>query len=204
MVSPYHAITAGHNLRLPLTSMLKYGITSNRPVSVKFSLAKNGEEEPFPTEVEDFIVHEKWFSDESPDFDYAAIRLNTPLGKLHGHGSLRALTDEDLLRETVTITGYPVIRTLRHPKMFTMSGSISHTSSHRLFYTVDTSGGQSGSGIWGQEKDNVLCFGVHTNGFREEKGFNSGVRVTEDVIHQFEKWVTFMGDSSSEDSEKRH
>lgn len=133
MVGPYHVITAGHDIKPPETAFVEHKITSSRPVSVRFSLARNMNLSPFPVEVRNYMVHPRWFSEESPHYDYATLKLEEPVGDISGHASLQSFDDQDLLSSVVNITGYPVDRARTPPLMFTMGGSIEKTTPHRLY-----------------------------------------------------------------------
>lgn len=110
------------------------------------------------------------------------VSLDTAVGNKIGHASFQALSEDTLRSAEVNITGYPAEKMLRGvPQMYTMSGPIDVVKSRNFFYHIDTSGGQSGSGIWIDEKGKIICCGIHTSGGHE---YNSAVRVTEDVVSQ--------------------
>jgi glutamyl endopeptidase len=75
------------------------------------------------------------------------------------------------------------------PQIYTMSGPIDVVKSHNLFYGIDTSGGQSGSGLWIDKGEKVICCGIHTTGSDK---YNSAVRVTDEVVNQVKLWITNM------------
>ncbi len=69
-------------------------------------------------------------------------------------------------------------------------GPIASSTSYRLSYQIDTSGGQSGSGIY--YKDNAskrYVFGVHTNGTSSPTGYNSGTRLDSKKFNDLKSWI---------------
>jgi glutamyl endopeptidase len=68
--------------------------------------------------------------------------------------------------------------------MWTMSGSVSTSGSYRLCYTIDTAGGQSGSGI--ADGGGVYVRGVHTTGSPSQ---NCGTRLTSSVYNTLQNWI---------------
>lgn len=106
------------------------------------------------------------------NFDFSLVGLEADIGSYTGWSSLRVLSDVQLDGKPVNVTGYPAQKTVwdillgRHTeRLYTMEGPIVASEKHRIFYDIDTSGGQSGSGVWYMdEEDLVSCVGVHTMG----------------------------------------
>lgn len=198
MVSPRYAITAGHNFYLPENIAVSNNILNRRAEEVSFSVAFHEGRTPFPVSVSKFMIHEKWVSDEAANFDYALIKLADPIGEKTGHASLRVLDPEKLRALEINVTGYPGDRFVRgKAQMYTMSGRIKHLSERKFFYEIDTSGGQSGSGVWSLIEnsnkstvdDDLICCGVHTTG---APNANGAIRVTDDLLANIEKWIRYF------------
>jgi V8-like Glu-specific endopeptidase len=101
-------------------------------------------------------------------------------------------------RELVTIAGYPGDRPIG--TMWRHSERLDGWTARRLFYTVHTCPGHSGSPIWrsGGHRAGPAVIGVHTSGIVDEQGraygcsrgtvlappgmHNSGIRITPEII----------------------
>jgi V8-like Glu-specific endopeptidase len=85
------------------------------------------------------------------------------------------------------ISGYP----LQPPagaeahRQYFHARSLSSSERGLLRYSIDTSGGQSGSPIWIEVDGTRIAVGIHTSG---DVGTNSGVRITEDVFRDMRQW----------------
>ena len=72
-----------------------------------------------------------------------------------------------------------------------MSGRAVKVDDGRLFYNIDTSPGQSGSGVWAEdddEKGKYLCVAVHTYGGNKMTG-NSGTLINEEKLVKINTWL---------------
>lgn len=196
MITPHHFITAGHNLRIPEAMAAQCHISDLSPISVNFFPGYHEGQQMISVQVNSYFVHKKWAEDEAPGYDYGLVSLDTAIGNKIGHASFQALSEDTLRSAEVNITGYPAEKMLRGvPQMYTMAGLIDVVKSRNFFYNIDTSGGQSGSGIWIDEKGKVICCGIHTTGGHE---YNSAVRVTEEVVDQVKAWITNMYEGEDE------
>lgn len=115
--------------------------------------------------------------------------LENPIGERAGHASLTVLEEEKLMEGVVTITGYPGDKVGEYPQMHTMTGPVKAATSHQIFYDVDTSPGQSGSGVWRREDQDIQVVGIH--GYGGDR-YNSGVRITDEVVKQVKEWIKRM------------
>jgi glutamyl endopeptidase len=72
--------------------------------------------------------------------------------------------------------------------MYTMTGPIASVRKKKFYYQIDTSGGQSGAGVWVANKEEIVeCFGVHVTGSKYEG--NGAVRMTTDNFNLIEYWI---------------
>ncbi|MCU0837933.1 MAG: trypsin-like serine protease [Rhodospirillales bacterium] len=140
---------------------------------------------------------------ESPQrvlFDWAVIILPHPFPELRRFVPLHAATDQQLANlaafKRVTVAGYPSDRPLG--TMWRHSEQVRKVTRQRLFYTVDTCPGHSGSAILVTTARGWRVIGVHTAGLLDERGqtfgcrrgtilapagsLNSGIRLTPDII----------------------
>jgi V8-like Glu-specific endopeptidase len=138
----------------------------------------------------------------NPDFDYGIIILPRPFPGITQFMALLPLSDSRLEKlkhnNLITIAGYPGDRPIgtlwRHTERLTRA------TPRRLFYTVNTCPGHSGSPVWFfcPRKRRLFILGVHTSGILDEQGrpygclpdtvlappgmVNSGVRVTPELV----------------------
>lgn len=132
--------------------------------------------------------------------DYGLVILKGPFRGIGRFLPVRAVPNEAWRglksRTRLTVAGYPgdrPIGTLWHH-----SEALKRLSPERLFYTVDTCPGHSGSPVWAELPGGPALVGVHTSGILDEQGkpygcapgtvlappgmLNSGVRLTPSVI----------------------
>jgi V8-like Glu-specific endopeptidase len=111
--------------------------------------------------------------------DIALIILEQETAKSFFHKNLTSvelvtdfskLTPDLLEKLFFNITGYPGKR-IAH----TMDGKVTRGRvSNTIHYEIDTTRGQSGSGIWFENKGKVYCVGVHTSFGKRGENFNIG------------------------------
>lgn len=190
MVSPHYFMTAGHNLRLTDRTAVKLGIKkTSRPINIKFSLCSHENKTKYPSTIIGYAFHDEWGEKESQYYDYALVKLADPVGEKAGHASLKVLEEEAFFEAKVNVTGYPGDKVREYPQMYTMEGPIKAVTEHQIFYDVDTSPGQSGSGVWRREDKDIQVVGVHGYG---GDLYNSGVRITYEVVEQVKEWIKRM------------
>jgi len=134
-------------------------------------------------------------NDEEEAYDFAVIKLEENIGKQAGWASLGVVDSETLKNITVNITGYPGQKgfmdvLLRRPtyEMYTMSGPIVSVKGHKIYYSIDTSGGQSGAGVWVMnENDEPQCIAIHTTGSKLEG--NGGIRINDANFNLINEWI---------------
>ncbi|WP_238989632.1 trypsin-like serine peptidase [Staphylococcus sp. MI 10-1553] len=120
-------------------------------------------------------------------YDLAAIKLDTNLGSLTG--SL-GITSTIALGDKIATAGYPDDKTDRTNSndlkyyMWRSTGKIINLDKYRVYYDADTSGGQSGSGVWDVKSNKLVA--IHTNG---GKTFNFGTRITPQYLDYIKYWI---------------
>jgi V8-like Glu-specific endopeptidase len=134
------------------------------------------------------------------EHDYGLVVLPRPFPRIMRFMPLRALSTPEVERlrhrALITIAGYPADRPIG--TMWRHTERLKRVTPRRLFYTVDTCPGHSGSPIWYQAANGPNILGVHTSGMLDEQGrsfgcspgtvlappgmFNSGVRITREVL----------------------
>jgi glutamyl endopeptidase len=166
LISPKHVLTAGHCVADGYGSWYS---------SLNFTVAQNGSYKPWGSENwSRAITTGAWFNDRNFNYDYGMIVLaDAPHGGNAGWGVYSGGTHR--------ITGYPGDKAFG--TMWTHSGTTSTSGSYRLCYTIDTAGGQSGSGI---ADTSFYVRGIHTTGSSTQ---NCGTRLTSGVYNTLKNWI---------------
>lgn len=146
-----------------------------------------------------FYVHPKYRADEDSGYDIGLGKVETPvpLGEILGYASLQMYSLHDLHSMKVNVSGYPGAKKFteilfRNPSydMYTMEGLIRSVEEHRISYDLDTSGGQSGAGVWIQNDPTkpVECSAIHTTG--DKINGNGAVRINKENSMVLKDWLT--------------
>lgn len=186
-IGPHTLITAGH-----CVYMHDHG---GFPQSIEVYPALDGTKRPFPMVVSTNLKSvEGWTKKRNSDFDYGAIVLDKDQA---GIGTFAfAAVDETLLKSAnLNISGYPADRDSATRQYF-HARRVIRVSDRRIYYHIDTFGGQSGSCGWisvdaatakklGATQTRIAV-AIHTAG---SVLANYGTRITGDVVTNFRKWL---------------
>lgn len=189
LVGPRTLLTAGHCV----FSNTFFGGWADR---IEIRAGRNGDEEPFAVvQSRRFSSVDRWVHSEDPDFDIGAIHLEEPLGDEVGWFAVGALPTDQLESFLVNISGYPGDRGNGREQYF-HANRILRVTERRLFYDVDTFGGQSGAPVWIYEDEGAppLAVGIHaygTGGTPTSFGItaNSAPRIIPEVLEQIKQWI---------------
>jgi len=124
-----------------------------------------------------------WANDGNPEYDYGAIILSTDLGAQTGWFGIGAYTDATLNGSTVNISGYPGDKP--GGTQWYHSDAVSSVGPRKVFYVVDSAGGQSGSAVY--RVDNGARYGVAVHAYGGSTS-NSGTRITQEVFNNLVAW----------------
>lgn len=143
-----------------------------------------------------FSTVDRWEDARDPDFDIGAIHLDEPVGETVGWFGVGALTDDALLKSLVNVSGYPA-----SPgggvQQWWAKNRIGAVTPRRIFYDVDTSGGQSGGPVYIYERESMadpIVVGIHAYGVGGTPNeikleVNSAPRIIPEVVEQIRNWV---------------
>jgi V8-like Glu-specific endopeptidase len=142
-----------------------------------------------------FSTTDRWLEAQDPDFDYAAIHLDDDLGSAAGHFGIGVLPDSELQNRLVNISGYPLSPGQGKSQYF-HANRVKALTARRLFYDIDTLGGQSGSPVWAylDDTNDPIVVGIHAYGVGGvPTGLNvvanSGPRILPEVMDVIRQWI---------------
>jgi glutamyl endopeptidase len=189
LVGPRTLLTAGHCVH----STQFFGGWASR---VQVMPGRNGADTPFGSaESRRFSSVDAWVEREDPDFDIGCIHLDEPVGDGVGWFAVGALSAEQLEGFLVNVSGYPGDRGAGTEQYFHRN-RILRVTERRIFYDVDTFGGQSGAPAWihQAEGEPPLAVGIHAygvGGTPTSLGIeaNSAPRIIPEVFDQIQAWI---------------
>ena len=124
-----------------------------------------------------------WTSNTDPNFDYGCIILpNASLGNAVGWFGFASLTNASLTNLLVNNSGYPGDKPAG--TQWFNAGRVSTTTARKIYYMLDTYGGQSGSPTWRTLNGQRHAVGIHAYGGCP----NSATRITSDVFNNMNAW----------------
>ncbi len=154
LTGPKAAGTCGH----ALYGSQKGGWATN----VVIIAAKDGSAEPYGVvSATNIHVGADWYASEKIDDDWGMVELSSELGSSIGYYGM-AVKGSSQVGKNATITGYPkeVQGMTDNTRMWTHTGNVTKYSNKIYEYTIDATGGNSGSAIC----DGRYVIGVHGSG----------------------------------------
>ena len=188
LAGPRTVVTAGH--------CVHHSALAGWADTIQVSAGQDRSDRPFGTiTASRFSSVDRWVSNADPDFDVGCIHLDESLGDTVGWFSTASLPPSQLEAHRINISGYPSDRGAGTEQYF-HANRILHVSDRRVFYDVDTFGGQSGSPVWIHEEDEAppLVVAIHaygTGGTPFDLGItaNSAPRIIPEVYDLIESWI---------------
>ena len=150
---------------------------------------RNGDCEPYGRFVaKDYYSLEKWILSGDENFDVGAIILEEDVGLELGYFSFGYYPDDFLRSQLINISGYPA--SVYGEEQMHHANRVCEVKKHKIYYDVDTEGGQSGSPVWFYPDPDMkpVVVGVHSNGAGFSLNSNSGVRITPAIAQNISEW----------------
>lgn len=124
-----------------------------------------------------------WTSGGSEEHDYGAIIIPTDLGATTGTFGFGVYDDATLLAGVGNIAGYPGDKPAG--TLWYASRTIASVAARKVYYDIDTAGGQSGSAVYRIVNGNRYAVAVHAYGGSVT---NSGTRIVQAVYDNMVAW----------------
>jgi V8-like Glu-specific endopeptidase len=168
--------------------------------SIEVSPGRSGAKFPFGTvKTRRVSSVDRWVEAEDADFDIGCLHLDEPLGQQVGWFGIGALSATDLTRHLVNVSGYPGDRGAG-TEQYHHRNRIKEVTGRRVFYDVDTAGGQSGAPVWVHQDETSppIAIGVYAYGIGGTPAnlmieANSAPRIIPEVLAQIEAWIQADG-----------
>lgn len=180
-VGPHTLLTAGH-----VVFIKNSGVPGRDGwvKSIQVMPGRNGANLPYGSvTTNSFRSVDGWTNNGDENFDYGAIILNTALGNTVGWFGYQVLNDGDLTASTVNIAGYPGDKPAG--TMWFHANRVASVGPRKVFYDIDTAGGQSGAPVWRLVDGSRLGVAIHAYGGPTT---NSGTRITSPVASNIAAW----------------
>jgi V8-like Glu-specific endopeptidase len=124
-----------------------------------------------------------WANNGDADYDYGAIILPNDLGQKTGWFGFGVYADADLTNTTGNLTGYPSDKPAG--QQWYDWHKVASVSNRKVYYDIDTVGGQSGSAVYRIKDGGRYAFAIHAYGHAT---VNSGTRISSPVFDNMVNW----------------
>jgi glutamyl endopeptidase len=124
-----------------------------------------------------------WTNNGDENFDYAAIIIPTNLGNTTGWFGFGVYSDASLVSAVGNIAGYPGDKP--SGTCWYDAHRIASVNSRKVYYDIDTFGGQSGSAVYRIVDGGRFAFAIHAYGGATT---NSGTRIIKAVYDNMVAW----------------
>src|SRR5688572_29135848 len=158
-VSPRVLVTAGHCVFIHSGDPQRHGWVK----SISVMPGRDADQLPFgAVTASDFRSVSGWTTNRRENFDYAGIIIPTPLGDQVGTFGFGAYPDGELRGALVNISGYPGDK--EQGTQWYDRREVVQVNSHKVYYDIDTAGGQSGAPVWRVVDERAIAVAIHAYG----------------------------------------
>jgi glutamyl endopeptidase len=123
-----------------------------------------------------------WTNNGDQNYDYGCIILPTSLGNTTGYFGFASLSDASFNNLLLNNSGYPGDKPFG--TQWFNAGRVSSINSRKVYYMLDTFGGQSGSPVWRLANGQRHAVGIHAYGGCP----NSATRINGEVFNNMNAW----------------
>lgn len=180
-IGPHTLMTAGH-----VVYIKNSGVPGRDGWvrSIAVMAGRDGSKLPYGTvQSTNFKSVTGWTNNGSENFDYGAIILPTNLGNSTGWYGFGVYPDATLLSSVGNISGYPGDKP--SGTQWYDARRIASVNSRKVYYDIDTAGGQSGSAVYRLANGARYAFAIHAYGGGTT---NSGTRIVQEVYNNMVAW----------------
>lgn len=180
-IGPHTLMTAGH-----VVYIKNSGVPGRDGWVKKIQVmpGRNGNSLPYGSVTSsNFRTVTGWTNSGDENFDYGAIILPTQLGNTVGWFGFGVYSDADLLASIGNISGYPGDKP--SGTQWYDFRKIASVNSRKVYYDIDTAGGQSGSAVYRIINGGRYAVAIHAYG---GTATNSGTRIVTPVYNNMVAW----------------
>jgi glutamyl endopeptidase len=179
-IGPHTLVTAGHCVFIYEPGSARHGWVR----SIQVMPGRNGSILPYGSVTStDFRSVTEWTSTGNENFDYGAIIIPTDLGNTVGWFGFGVYSDSDLVASTANISGYPGEKP--DGTQWYHARQVASVNSRKVYYAIDTTGGQSGSAVYREINGGRYGIAIHAYGGATA---NSGTRILQPVYDNLVAW----------------
>ena len=182
-IGPHTLMTAGHVVNIRGSGVAGRDGWVRR---IQVMPGRNGSSLPYGSVTStSFRSVTGWTTSASGDenYDYGAIILPKELGTTTGWFGFGVYSDADLKNSVGNIAGYPGDKPAG--ELWYDARRIDSVNSRKVYYDIDTAGGQSGSAVYRIVNGQRYAFGIHAYGGATT---NSATRIVTPVYNNMVAW----------------
>ena len=180
-ISPRTLVTAGHCVFIEHS-----GVPGRDGWVRKIQVVPGRNVSDFPfggMSATEFWTVQGWGENGLENYDYGAIILPMAFPQDLGFFGFGVFEDEQLLRSTVNIAGYPGDKT--RGTLWYDFRQVGSVNADKVYYVADTAGGQSGACVYIFHEGQRTAIAIHAYGGNTA---NSGTRISTQVFANLEAW----------------
>jgi glutamyl endopeptidase len=180
-IGPHTLMTAGHVVYIKNSGVAgRDGFVR----SIKVMPGRNGATLPYGSVTSSNLrTVQGWANNGDEEHDYGAIILGTDLGLTTGWFGFGVYNDATLTASVGNISGYPGDKP--DGTQWYAARRIASVAARKVYYDIDTFGGQSGSAVYRIVDGKRYAFAVHAYGGATT---NSGTRIVTPVYNNMVAW----------------